>query len=265
MTKTRTRPSPAQQRLLSTFPVGGYYVVGPTMGYCKKPVVYRGLDAAKVLLEKLVGEMNEILEMYENPVPLKMSPADEEVFKNSYDCHICKRKLDWNTPDTEKDPKKRNWIPVRDHCHITGKFRGAAHSLCNLRYGVIKRIPVLFHNLSNYDGHILFQEIDIDTAKNITVIAENFERYIAFRLDKLVFLDSARFMTASLDTLVANLRTAGVDKFTHLTEWFPNPDEHELLLRKGVYPYDFFDDFSKFDHTSLPSKADFYNRLTEIG
>ena len=48
---------------------------------------------------------------------------------------------------------------MRDHCHYTGKFRGAAHSACNLRYKVSKEIPIVFHNGSAYDYHFVIKKI----------------------------------------------------------------------------------------------------------
>src|SRR5271170_8507342 len=104
-------------------------------------------------------------------------------------CHICDRKFG---VDEER---------VRDHCHITGEYRGAAHNKCNMNYKVPNKIPVLFHNLSNYDAHLLMQEIGEDTAERVSCIAENFEKYISFTLDNLVFLDSLRFLNASLESL----------------------------------------------------------------
>src|SRR5436190_7373465 len=78
-------------------------------------------------------------------VPLTMTEADQIVFDNATICHICKGPL---------DEKK-----VKDHDHSTGKFRGAAHNSCNLNYQVSNKIPVIFHNLKNYDGHLIVQEL----------------------------------------------------------------------------------------------------------
>jgi len=254
-----------------------YYVVGPTAEHCKKPFVYRGKDAAKVMLKKLREESEQIELKYANPVPLVMTAADEHAFHHATKCHICEKSLE--KPQNKRKGKKRKWnndgvleeeeekedITVRDHCHITGKFRGAAHNSCNLRYRVPKKIPVLFHNLTNYDAHLLMQEVGPDTADKISCIAENFEKYISFQLDKLVFLDSLRFMNASLDNLVKNLSKSGMEKFSHLSNWFSDCEEDQinLLLRKGVYPYEYFDTMLKFEETELPSKEHFYNKLTD--
>ena len=68
----------------------------------------------------------------------------KEYFKQS-NCVICKTKLTGET--------------VRDHDHLTGKFRGAAHSQCNLQYQLPKFVPVIFHNLSGYDSHLFIKQL----------------------------------------------------------------------------------------------------------
>ena len=82
---------------------------------------------------------------------------------------------------------------VRDHCHITGKFRGAAHNACNRSYFRINPkkviIPVVFHNLKGYDAHHLMQQIaEVDA--NLRCIRNNMEKYISFSLGNLRFIDS---------------------------------------------------------------------------
>ena len=74
-----------------------------------------------------------------------MTIEDENNYQNSKDCSIFNLKIN-------KDKDK-----VRDHCHITGKYRGAAHSQCNLKLKIPKKLPIIFHNLEGYDGHIIFK------------------------------------------------------------------------------------------------------------
>ena len=117
---------------------------------------------------------------------------------------------------------------VRDHCHNTGKYRGPAHRICNLRYKIPSYIPIVFHNLSRYDAHLFIRELGkkFDKGK-IGVIAENKEKYISFNIDVIVdeyvddrgkikekkiqlrFNDSIRFMASSLDSLMNNLVKCG--------------------------------------------------------
>ena len=142
--------------------------------------------------------------------PLKMTENDELCFKLMDGCHICGKKY------TDKD------VRVRNHCHITGKFRGTAHQECNLRLRIKPediKIPVIVHNLQGYDSQFIMQQIG-EIAKNhayknkkgegqhlkINVIPNNMEKYMAFMLGKhLVFLDRFQFMSSSLDKLISNL------------------------------------------------------------
>ena len=107
---------------------------------------------------------------------------------------------------------------VRDHCHYTGKYRGAAHSICNLRYKIPQEIPVVFHNGSTYDYHFIIKQLDKEFKDNFECLGENTEKYINFSVPikkehdngkitayKLKFIDSYRFMQDSLSNLVDNL------------------------------------------------------------
>ena len=106
---------------------------------------------------------------------------------------------------------------VRDHCHITGKFRGATHRSCNINFQLTKKIPVIFHNLRGYDSHLIFSELNKFDVK-INVIPNGLEKYMAFFLNKnLVFIDSMQFMNSSLDKLVKNLSD---EDFKYLVEEF---------------------------------------------
>ena len=92
------------------------------------------------------------------------------------------------------------------------------------------------------------------------MIPNNFERYISFSIDRLTFLASMQFIACSLYGLVKNLKETVMQ---HLRRAFPNTEQRTLLGRKGVYPYDHMDSMERFNETSLPLKAQFYNRLNE--
>ena len=107
---------------------------------------------------------------------------------------------------------------VRDHCHYTGKYRGAAHNKCNLRYKIPKEIPVVFHNGSTYDYYFIIKQLASEFKGNFECLGENMEKCITFsapvkkELDngktttfKLKFIDSCSFMQSSLSNLVDNL------------------------------------------------------------
>ena len=124
---------------------------------------------------------------------------------------------------------------VRDHYHVTGKFRGAAHWSGNVKFQLTKKVPVIFHNLRGYDSHLIFCELDKFNVK-IDVIPNGLEKYMAFFINKnLVFIDSMQFMNSSLDKLVKNLSDEG---FKYLVEEFGS-ENLEILKQKVAYPYEY--------------------------
>lgn len=152
---------------------------------------------------------------------------------------------------------------MKDHSHTNGCYRGPSCNECNLKAKVPSFLPVFFHNLSGYDSHLFVTELGTDD-RDIDVIPQNTEKYISFSKKtvggfKLRFLDSFRFMPSSLESLAKNLHP---DEFHHIRRHFSSI-EVPLVLRKGVYPYDYMDTVDKFDETSLPPKEAFYNRLNE--
>ena len=106
---------------------------------------------------------------------------------------------------------KKVEVIVRDHCHWTGKFRGAAHQRCNLMYRKTYKIPVFFHNFSGYDSHHIFNNMS-NLDKPPTVIASSLENFISMEIEGLVIKDSLKFLNCSLDTLASNLKEKGLNE-----------------------------------------------------
>ena len=174
---------------------------------------------------------------------LIMSEEEEHLFQQSNSCWICKKLID---NDKEK---------VRDHCHVTGKFRGAAHWNCNINLQLTKKVPVIFHNLRVYDSHLIFCELDnLDVKTN--VIPNGLEKYIAFFLNRtLAFIDSVQFMNYSLDKLVKNLS----DKdFEYLVEEL-DFENLELFKQKAAYPYEYMNSLERFNEEKLPARKYFFS------
>ncbi len=97
---------------------------------------------------------------------------------------------------------------------------------------------------------------------SIKCIPQNFEKYISFSLGSLRFIDSVGFMASSLENLTENLKcNDGYDKFKHFFSEFGDPEVANLLLRKGVFPYNYVTDESVFEETQLPPKCEFYSEL----
>ncbi|UYV67414.1 hypothetical protein LAZ67_5000503 [Cordylochernes scorpioides] len=201
-----------------------------------KPVSYRGEDA-----DKLTNE-------------------DRQNYKTTKVCHIC-----------EKEFKKGD-IKVRDHCHLTGKFNGAAHDKCNVNYRIPKFVPIFFHNLQKYDAHLFIKAL-ADRGGDLKVISKTEQNYISFSSKITVgeykdkndvlkpikydmrFLDSFSFLSSSLDNLSKTLK-----HFPHLEHNFPK-DKISLITRKLPYCYDYIDSFDKFKEETIPPKRNFVKTL----
>ena len=231
------------------------------------PVVYRSENVVEALYEHLMKEEKRIRNILKQPKEMVMTEEDKEQFTAATVCHICEKSLEGETP-------------VRDHDHLTGKFRGAAHNQCNLQYtftafqdktaekepGKKKDqfvIPVVFHNLRGYDAHLLMAAVGQYKHRRLQCIPNNKERYISFSCGSLRFIDSYQFMNTSLEKLVSNLAQEGYAKFKLLTTYVTDPEQQELLMRKGVYPYDYVDSPARLQEASLPPKPAFYSRLNE--
>lgn len=220
--------------------------------YTKPTVIYRGPKASEHFLENILKEEKYIRDILDVIEPMQMTAEDEAAFQNSTHCSLCG---DMFTKKTGK---------VRDHDHISGRYRMAACSNCNLNYKHPTFIPVFFHNLRGFDSHILMQAIGHFKRRRISVIPNNMQRYISFSLGSLRFLDSFQFLSSSLASLVDDLvNDSSQNYFKYLSKEFPSSDERNLLLRKGVYPYGWVDGESKFNETCLPPKDAFYNDLTK--
>ncbi|MCG8113271.1 MAG: DNA polymerase, partial [Candidatus Thiodiazotropha taylori] len=126
-------------------------------------------------------------------------------------------------------------------------------------------MPVILHNMRNFDAHIICESLGKFKNAKLTCIAQTSEKYVSFSLGKLRFIDSFQFLPSSLETLVTDLAKDGLDAFPHFLTEFSCQPEAELLLRKGVYPYDYMDDESRFAEKSLPPREAFYSQIKREG
>ena len=229
-------------------------------------------DVSQIFVTHLEEEVKWI-----HSIPKKkmiFTREDRHVYERSDICWICEDTF------TEKDKR------VRDHCHYTGKFRGAAHNSCNLKYRCPKFTPVIFHNLSGYDAHLFIKNRGV-TEGEIDCIPNNEEKYISFTKNveverKMVkeedengekkekevvikkhlrFIDSMKFMNSSLNKLVKNL---GDDDFKNTDKYFDG-EQLELVKRKGVYPYEWLDSIDRLNDVKLPPISSFFSKLSGEG
>ena len=238
-----------------------FYVKSIVPGIHIKPIIYtknfKDENIAKIFVEKL-GEVTKGIynDFYLRPKPLNLNRVEQKSFDESTICHICSQ-------DLGEDK-------VRDHCHFTGKYRGAAHNKCNLRCCKPKVLPVIFHNLQGYDSHLFIKEL-YRLEGDLECIPYTEEKYITFnkkiKVDEIYgaditfeirFIDSFKFLQTSLSNLVSNLQPSD---FINTKHTFKN--NTSLLTRKGVYPYDYVSSLDKLSETQLPPKEEFYSKLND--
>ena len=167
-------------------------------------------------MDTLEKNFKDIYKKFKFLKDMKTTRHDESVYDNSTNCHICNEDLGEDS--------------VRDHSHLSGNFRSAAHEVCNLKYKVPTFLLVVIHNLSGYDYHIFIKTLG-NGEGDISCIPNNEENYISLAkqviVDKFVnkegrkvnvkhelrFIDCLRFMASSLDKLSSNLI---IDQFVNL-------------------------------------------------
>ena len=236
--------------------------------YNQKPVLFRARsedeDVSAIFVEMLERDIKRIQEKYDFSKKMIFSLKDKDDFEKARVCWICQKEF-----GSEKK--------VRDHCHFTEKYRGAAHVKCNLQFKKPKFTPVIFHNLSGYDAHLFVKNLG-KSEGNIKCIPNNEEKYISFSKDIVVgeyvnkkgekvevkheirFLDSFKFMASSLESLVGNL---GLEKLIQTKKEFG--EKVKLISRKGIYPYDYMNGIKKFSEEKLPTKEKLFSKLNDCG
>ncbi|KAJ8981439.1 hypothetical protein NQ317_015641 [Molorchus minor] len=233
----------------------GYFLhcnYDPSISYYKS---YVGEDCVQWFMRELENIEKMVNSKLKSVIPMQYNDDANEL-NHIIRCHICGKSFN-------EDDK-----PVRDHCHFTGRFRGWTHSICNLNYKKNFIVPVVFHNLTGYDSHLLIKDVAQCCPGNITLLAKNKEQYISFTKHilnspvKYRFIDSFRFLASSLDKLSSYLN---MDDLNILKKEFSylNCDSLKLLTRKGVYPYDYITSMEILEERALPSSTDFHNKLND--
>ena len=117
-----------------------------------KPITYVGEGAAKKFVSWIEQIAKKIFGKFENTVPMIFDEEAKKLYESQHVCYACGGKF---------GSDKKGDVKVRDHCHFTGRFRGALHSRCNLRLGRTRTIPVIFHNLRGYDSNLFVKEMSL--------------------------------------------------------------------------------------------------------
>lgn len=240
-----------------------YKVVCSIEEHTKEQIVYRGEDAGEKFVKKILKEQDKILALYKEDKGMNLTAEQKIEHANAITCYLCNGTFNNNITTTPKGKEKKEFVKVRDHCHLTGAYRGAAHSKCNLANRYPRFIPVVFHNSKNYDGHIILKNL-MKEVKNVSCIPNNEEKYISFSINKLRFIDSFAFMASSLENLVENQMKGATDAQKREKMKYNNEhwgDDFNIMTRKGVYPYEYMDSFEKFKRSKVLKQKHFFSSL----
>ena len=175
---------------------------------------YRGKDCIEKFCKDIKELGTEVINFEEKEM-IPLTNKEVKSYEKQKVCHIFEKEF---CDDKNKKIEYDLYHKVRYHCRYTGKFREAAHNICNFRYKVLKKIPIIFHNGSTYDYHFIIKQLAKIFKGKFECSGENTEKYITFLVPlkkendnskkityRLKFIDSYRFMSTSLSSLVDNL------------------------------------------------------------
>ena len=220
--------------------------------FSKKCQIFTGEKCIeKMLLNLIFTERSHISKIIDENFnkPVEKNPDLSKFDINN--CHLCNEKILDN--------------PVKNHCHYSGKMLGYAHNECNLQYKFKKDtvhndylINVFGHNSQNFDQSFLIRALqNIDCRIPFSYLPRNSNKFISIQIGPFIFKDSYLFLNKSLDYLTG---TIDDNDRTSLKQEF-GLHNYKLLTKKGIYPYDYFDNKDKYDELQLPKKEKFFYKL----
>ena len=209
----------------------------------------RGIE--KMLLNLIFTErpyINEIIDENFNKT-IEKNP-DLSTFDINI-CHLCNEEIIDN--------------PIKNHCHYSSKMLGYAHNECNLQYKFKKDtvhndylINIFAHNSQNFDQSFLIRALqNLDFHIPFSCLPRNSNKFISIQIGPFIFKDSYLFLNKSLDYLTSTM--SDEDRISLKQEF--GEENYKLLTKKGIYPYDYFDEKEKYLEKELPEKEKFFNKL----
>ena len=232
--------------------MNGYHIVSELEDvlkseFYKSPLGYNNVDW---FVDEVIKLENKMAFFFKNTKKdIVMTDKDEEDYRNDNVCRFCEKFI-----KTDK---------VKDHCHLTGKYRGPAHSKCNINVTQKQNnfIPFIFHNFSNYDCHMFCKTL-VDKKKDkvdFEIITKTSDEYISVTYGCIRFIDSYRFLSSGLDNLVITLVDNSNKKLRNLKKETVAIDEILDIVNKIVehdrtikdLKKDYPDEFNKLEETLI--------------
>ena len=206
--------------------LNGYHIISELedvlkSDFFKSPLGYDNVDWFVDEVIKLEIKMAFYFKNTKEDINMK---DEDEDYRNDNVCRFCEKEI-----LSDK---------VRDHCHLTSKYRGPAHSKCNINVTQKQSsfIPFIFHNFSNYDCHMFFKKL-VDKKKDkvdFDIIPKTNEEYISVTYGCIRFIDSYRFLSSGLDSLVKTVVDNGHEKLKNLKKEIVDNDETLDIVNKKV-------------------------------
>ena len=224
----------------------GYYQISP---FGNNYSSCFGTDCTKWFVNEMLTLEKIASNYFKINLELEIIQEEEVQFQLAEECWLCEQ------PFTEGTELRK----VRDHDHLTGKYRGAAHNICNIncKQRSSSFVPIFFHNFSGYDCHLIFEELLTEAYNqnyNPTIIPKSLENNVSVQVGCLRFLDSYRFLSSSLDKLVKSLDNFPIMKLEGMSD--------DLFKKKLAYPYEYLN-LDNFQEPLNLTKEDYWSTLTQ--
>ena len=240
------------EKLLKPYLIGYILKCNYDEKFSKKCKIFVGEECIeKFILNLIFTERKYIYETIKENFnkPIERNPDLTKFNINT--CHLCNKKI--------------NNKAIKNHCHFTRLMLGYAHNKCNLRYKFKKDnvndeylISVFAHNSQNFDQSFLIRALqNLDNKIPFSCLPRNSNKFISLQIGSFIFKDSYLFLNKSLDYLT---KTIDDNDRISLKQEF-GEENYQLLTRKGVYPYDYFDNTKKYNEQKLPNKEEFFNKI----
>ena len=236
--------------------VVGYYVISPFGNYYYS---YFGTDCTKWFVNRMLTLEKIANNYFKTNLELEITPQEEESFQLAEEWWLCEEPFGSSVDFSKSRENPLDDTKVRDHDHLTGKYRGAAHNICNIncKQRSSSFVPIFFHNFSGYDCHLIFEELLTEAYNqnyNPTIIPKSLENYVSVQVGCLRFLDSYRFLSSSLNKLVKSLDNFPIMKLEGMSD--------DLFKKKLAYPYEYLN-LDNFQEPLNLTKEDYWSTLTQ--